>query len=78
LVKNTAGTPDAAQRIVKTKIVARVSRQADRTIPRQVSSDRTIPRLETDSVGHNKQEARVAALIAAIARVGENTQAVRK
>jgi hypothetical protein len=57
VVKNTSGTPGAAQGIVKTTVVARVSTQADRTIPRQVSSDRTIPRLETDSVGHNAQEA---------------------
>jgi hypothetical protein len=61
VVKNTSGTPDAAQAIVKTQVVARVSTQADRTIPRQVSSDRTIPRLETDSAGHNAQDA-VAAL----------------
>ena len=46
MVTKTSGTPDAARRIVKTVVVARVSAQADRTIPRQVSpSDRTIPRL---------------------------------
>lgn len=46
MAKKTSVITDAARRIVKRDVVARVSAQADRTIPRQVSpSDRTIPRL---------------------------------
>jgi hypothetical protein len=46
MFKKTSGTADAARRIVKRDVAARVSARADRTIPRQVSpSDRTIPRL---------------------------------